>query len=112
MEINLRNMFFYGLVGILPEERVNPQTIEIDLGVRLGDGDGIVDYRELYAIAADVMSAQHIDYLEEIGERIAQRAIDLSDRIRLVRVAVRKPKVALGGPLDYAEVVVTRHADD
>jgi dihydroneopterin aldolase len=105
-------MSFVRLVGILPGERVQPQRIEIDLGVRLTDGDGIVDYRELYAIVSDVMSAEHIDYLEEIGDRIADRVVALSTRIRSARVAVRKPGVSLGGPLDYAEVVVTRNADD
>ena len=112
MEINLQNMYFHRLVGILPEEHVKAQPIEIDLNVRLRDGDGIVDYRELYGIVADVMSAEHIDYLEEIGDRIARRVVDLDDRIRFARVAVRKPRVSLAGPLDYAEVVVTRDADD
>jgi len=112
VEINLQNMFFYGLVGILPEERVKPQPIEIDLGIRITDDNGIVDYRRLYAIVAEVMSAEHIDYLEEIADRVVRRVIDLDERIRFARVAVRKPRVSLGGPLDYAEVVVTRNADD
>jgi dihydroneopterin aldolase len=107
-QITLRAMRFHALVGILPQERTTPQPIEVDLTVDLSDGEGIVDYRALYAAAADVFGAGHIDYLEEIGSRIADNALAHSARIRRARVAVRKPHVALGGPLAFAEVVVER----
>ena len=107
-QITLRAMRFHALVGILPQERATPQPIEVDVTVDVDDGDGIVDYRALYAAAADVFAAGHIDYLEQIGERIAVGALDHSARIRRARVAVRKPHVALGGPLAYAEVVIER----
>src|SRR5262245_864377 len=104
-------MRFHALVGILPHERMTPQPIEIDLRVRVADGDGVVDYRPLYPAASDVIEHGHIDFLEEIGDRIAARALAVHERVRAVRVAVRKPHVALGGPLAYAEVVVERAAD-
>jgi dihydroneopterin aldolase len=68
-----------------------------------------VDYRKLYELAATVVANGPTDYLEDIGDRIARGALD--ERVRKARVAVRKPHVALGGPLDYAEVVVERSAD-
>jgi dihydroneopterin aldolase len=110
-EINLKGLYFFALVGILPLEREQPQRIEIDISVALGDGDDIVDYRALYAAASDVMHSGHIDYLEQIGERVARGVLAHSRRILVARVAVRKPTVSLGGPLDYAEVVVTLAAD-
>jgi dihydroneopterin aldolase len=110
-EIHLKGLYFFSLVGILPEERERPQRIEIDLSVVLDDGDDIVDYRALYSAASDVMHSGHIDYLEQIGERVARSALAHSRRIRVARVAVRKPQVSLGGPLDYAEVIVTLAAD-
>lgn len=110
LEITLRAMRFHARVGILPHERTTSQPIEIDLRVGVADGDGIVDYRALYAAAADVIAAAPIDYLEEIGDRVARGALAVSPRVRSARVAVRKPHVALGGPLAYAEVVVERAA--
>jgi len=110
-EITLRAMRFHTLVGILPHERELAQPIEVDLTVRVHDGEGVIDYRVLYEIAADVLSAGPIDFLEQIGDRIAQGALAHSPRVRHARVAVRKPHVPLGGPLDYAEVVVERAAD-
>jgi len=107
-EITLRAMRFHALVGILPHEREHPQPIEIDLEVAVVDGDGVVDYRRLYEAASGVVAAGHIDFLEDIAERVAASALAVSDRVTRARVAVRKPHVALGGPLAYAEVRIER----
>src|SRR3954470_22844205 len=104
-------MRFHALVGILPHERAAAQPVEEDLTVDLADGADIVDYRRLYDAASRVFAAGHIEYLEEIGDRIAGGALACSARISRARVAVRKPHVALGGPLAYAEVVVERRAN-
>ncbi|HTE45476.1 MAG TPA: dihydroneopterin aldolase [Gemmatimonadaceae bacterium] len=117
-EIRLLAMRFQTLIGILPHERTLAQPIEIDLAVDVTDGadgadtDAIVDYRALYDIAAAVACPGPTDFLEEIGDRIASDALAYSARVRSARVAVRKMNVALPGPLAYAEVVVTRTADD
>lgn len=110
-EISLRGMRFHALVGVVPHERTTPQPIEVDLVARLGGGEGVVDYRGLYDIVAETLSAGHIEYLEQIGDRIAVRVLAFSPRVRGVRVAVRKPHVALPGPLMCAEVVTERLAD-
>jgi dihydroneopterin aldolase len=110
-EITLHGMRFHALVGIVAHERTTPQPIEIDLQVRLDDGDVPLDYRALYLIVADTLAAGHIDFLEQIGDRIARRVFAEHGRARSVRIAVRKPHVALPGPLDFAEVVTERSAD-
>ena len=107
-EINLKAMRFHALVGILPDERTNAQPIEIDLSVVVGDGDAVVDYRHLYDATAAVIGAGHIDFLEDIADRVVSGVFAMSDRVSRARVAVRKPHVALGGPLAYAEVRVDR----
>ena len=108
-EITLRAMRFHALVGILPHERELAQPIEVDVTARLAEeGDGIVDYRRMYEATAAVFSAGPIDFLEEIAERVASALFADHQRIAAVRVAVRKPHVALGGPLAYAEVTVDR----
>jgi dihydroneopterin aldolase len=111
-EITLSGMRFHALVGILPHEHANAQPIEVDLTVTLGDGEAVVDYRALYDLTAAVMHAGHIDYLEQIGERVARGALAHSARVRSATVAVRKPHVGLGGPLEFAEVRVEVAADD
>jgi len=106
--ISLVGMRFHVRVGILPHERVHPQPLEIDLSVtRSPDATDVLDYRALYQLTAEHVSRDPLDYLEEVATQIADGAMALSGVSR-ARVAVRKPHVALDGPLAYAEIVVER----
>ena len=109
-------MRFHALVGILPHERELPQPLEVDLTVwlttavdRREPAAPIVDYRELYDRVARVIGEQPLRHLEDIAATVADLALGM-DRVAEARVAVRKPNVALPGPLDYAEVVLHRTA--
>ena len=107
--ISLQGMRFHALIGILPHEREVPQPVEIDLTVwrdRSG-ATALVDYRLLYDIAASGLAPGHGPYLEDVADHVAQAALAVNG-VDGVRVAVRKPHVALPGPLEYAEVVVER----
>jgi dihydroneopterin aldolase len=106
--ITLAGMRFHVRVGILPHERELAQPLEIDLTVQRAQGiAAVLDYRELYAIVRDVVGAEPLDFLETIGANIATSVLALPGTSS-VRVAVRKPHVALGGPLAFAEIVVER----
>ena len=108
MVISLVGMRFHVRVGILPHERDLAQPLEIDLSVtRAPDARGVLDYRTLYAIAAEHVKREPLEYLEGLGDAIADEAATL-DGVVHVRVAVRKPHVMLDGPLSYAEIVVER----
>lgn len=105
--ITLRGMRFHEIVGILPHERELPQPLEVDVTAWVPPGPGAsLDYRELYAIAAEQAGAGH-RYLEEMAGAIADAVLALPPVAR-VAVAVRKPHVSLPGPLDHAEVRVER----
>ena len=108
--ITLAGMRFHVRVGVLPHERELAQPLELNLTVHLTPGtDGVLDYRDLYAIVRDVVGAEPLDYLEAVGAAILTRVLALPGAAD-ARVAVRKPHVALGGPLAYAEVVVEQGA--
>lgn len=110
-QINLRGMRFHALIGILPHEREIKQPLEVDLCVEVATVcDDLLDYRLLYEAASAVVGAGHIDYIEQVADGIAAKALAISKRIRSVQVRVRKPHVPLPGPLDCAEVVVNRNA--
>ena len=120
-------MRFHAAVGILPHESTVPQPLEIDLtvwrraagagmpGARPGSGTGairpVVDYRELYALAASAVAGGPIDYLEDVAEQLARRVLAV-DGVQRTRIAVRKPHVALPGPLAHAEIVIERERHD
>lgn len=106
-------MRFHTLIGILPHEAEVPQPVEIDLTVwrdrvAAGSERGLaVDYRGLYQIALDAVAPGHGPHLEDLADAVAVNALGVKGVDR-VRVAVRKPHVALPGPLAYAEVVLER----
>jgi dihydroneopterin aldolase len=111
--VTLKAMRFHARIGVLPHEAEIAQSIEVDAslwvrrsGARLSPKD-IVDYRRVYDMVADVVTTGHISFLEEVGELIAERALKLP-LVDRVRIAVRKPNVALPGPLAYAEVALER----
>ena len=105
--ITLHGMRFHARVGILPHERELAQPLEIDLTVWLAAGGEVVDYRGLYDDAASVVAEGRLEYLEAIADAVARRAL-ARPRVVRAQVAVRKPHVALAGPLAYAEVAVDR----
>jgi dihydroneopterin aldolase len=108
IEITLRNMRFHVRVGVLPHEAEFAQPLEIDLTVwtaPAAQGQIGVDYRDLHTVASDVVSRGPLLYLETIAQRIVAGALERPNVIG-ARAAVRKPHVALPGPLDHAEVVV------
>jgi dihydroneopterin aldolase len=112
--ITLRAMRFHLRVGILPHEREHAQPIEIDVTVwrsRQGaaNAETVLDYRRLYDLTALVVGLEP-RYLEEIGDEIADQVMH-GFGAQQVRVAVRKPNVALPGPLAHAEVVIERRRD-
>jgi dihydroneopterin aldolase len=104
--ISLRGMRFHALIGVLPHEREHPQPLEVDLSAWIS-GSEILDYRALYDDVRAAVAAQPLRYLEDVAQAIATRALG-HPAVERVRVAVRKPHVALGGPLDHAEVSITR----
>lgn len=113
--VTLKAMRFHARIGVLPHEAEIAQSIEVDasLWVRREpdrnhiSAKDIIDYRRVYDLVTDVVTTGHINFLEEVGERIAERALQLP-LVERVRIAVRKPNVALPGPLAYAEVALER----
>ncbi len=107
--VSLTGMRFHARVGILAHERELPQPLEIDVDAWHAADDAVLDYRALYDVAAGVVADDALLYLEDVASRVADGALAL-DRVSRVRVAVRKPHVALPGPLAHAGVVLERDA--
>ena len=85
-------------IGIHPHERENKQTIwlTIDAGVledsatpeAIGD---VVCYEDMCRIAAALASDGHIDLVETLAERIADRLME-DPRLVQIRVQIEKPQ--------------------
>ena len=111
--VALKGMRFHTRVGVLPHEAELPQPVEVDVSVAVDrelKPPRVLDYVSLYAAVAEVMSARHIAYLEEAAERVALAALRL-DGVVSATISIRKPHVPLPGPVEFAEVTITRGRD-
>ncbi len=109
LAVTLAGLRFHARVGILPHEREIAQPLELDVTAWPSAPAVVFDYRALYAAAAGAVAAEPLAYLEEVAGDVADRVLAGGSAAR-VRVAVRKPHVAMPGPLAYAEVVLEREA--
>jgi dihydroneopterin aldolase len=114
--VTLASMGFHTRIGVLPHEAEIAQSIEVDVSVwvaRSGvshGGEGVLDYRRLYDIVAAIIANGHIRYLEDLADSVASHTLEI-EGVSRVMVKVRKPHVALPGPLRHAEVSLDRRRE-
>ncbi len=117
--IVLRNMQFSGRHGYYEHELENPQPFEVDVELVLNlqpagvddDLEKTIDYGRVYAIARQIVESTSFRLLEGIAEAISHEILAAFE-VTEVGVRVRKPKVQLGGPLDYAAVEIWRRRSE
>jgi dihydroneopterin aldolase len=117
--IVLRNMQFTGRHGYYEHELETPQPFEVDIELVLNlqpagvddDLEKTIDYGRVYAIVRQIVESTSFRLLEGIAEAISQEILSAFE-VTEVGVRVRKPKVQLGGPLDYAAVEIWRRRSE
>jgi dihydroneopterin aldolase len=111
----LRNIQLQGRHGYYEHELEAPQPFQVDIELLLNlqpagiddDLEKSVDYARVYDVVRQIVESTSYRLLEALAEAISHEL--LSDfPVTEVGVRVRKPKVQLGGPLDYAGVEVWR----
>jgi 7,8-dihydroneopterin aldolase/epimerase/oxygenase len=113
--IELRGLRLSGICGALPEERVRPQPLEVDLDVvadlrpagRSDDLADTVDYAALVAAVEQVVLDGRPVLLERLAERIAE-AVLVDPRVQQVTVSMRKLRPPVPQQLATAGVRITR----
>jgi len=112
--ILLEGMSFHGRHGVRPAERERPQEFKVDIEVdcdlsESGRSDRIedtVDYRQVRAIAQEVIEGESHKLLESLATQMAQRVLQL-ERVGGVTVRIaKKPETML--PIDAAAVRINR----
>ena len=115
--IVLHNVRLDGRHGYFDHERERPQPFEVDIELLLdlqpaGRDDDLeqsVDYARVYAIVREIVESRSYRLLEALAEAISRELL-AAFPVTEVGVRVRKPKVQLGGPLDYAGVEIRRRS--
>jgi 7,8-dihydroneopterin aldolase/epimerase/oxygenase len=113
--IVLQNIRVEGRHGVADAERANAQPFEVDIELHrdlrpAGMTDDLartVDYAAVDGIVRAIVGTESHHLLETIAERISASILAVFDVDEVV-VRVRKPAVALGGPVDFSGVEIHR----
>ena len=99
--LTLTGLRFDANLGILAHEKVAPQPIQVDAEINRGpqplapsDDDimHVLDYRKVRQIIIDECTAVHVNLLESLIGKVAQRLMQLPN-VRGVRIKIAKLEI-------------------
>lgn len=94
MKIDIEALSFEAIIGILEEERLSPQKVEIDISLLYRYADGkFIDYAEVCRLTKEHIVRESYGLLEDalIGiERLLKTKFPNIDRLR---ISIRKPDI-------------------
>ena len=109
-KIKINNMKFFSHIGVLPEEKILGQNLEIDLIVTtnfsysgLDELDETLSYVAFYEKIAEIIEVPRADLIEKLAFDIIQ-AIKENNKVETVEVHVRKLAVPIAGIFDNVEI--------
>jgi dihydroneopterin aldolase len=112
--ILLQGMSFHGRHGVRPAERERPQEFKVDVEVdcdlsepgRTDRIEDTVDYRQIRAIAKEVIEGESQKLLEALAAKIAAGVLELP-KVAEVTVRIAKQPESMQ-PIDAAAIRITR----
>lgn len=103
-------MKFFSHIGVLPEEKILGQNLEIDLIVTtnfsysgLDELDETLSYVAFYESIAEIIEVSRADLIEKLAFDIIQ-AIKQNNKVKTVEVHIRKLAVPIVGIFDNVEI--------
>ena len=112
-KIRINNMKVFTFNGVLPEEKVLGQPLEIDIELSLplekaGETDDVyqtVSYADVYQTVYDLVTTNSYDLIETVVYQIIQ-AIEnqYGEKLTNIKVRVRKYSVPINGIFDNVEI--------
>jgi dihydroneopterin aldolase len=115
-KIQLKNMAFYGYHGAFPEEAALGQRFLVDLtltlditeAARTDSLEDTVDYMQIYVLCRKIVEQDRVKLIEHLANDILDHVLAACSRVDEAAIVVRKPSVALGGPLDYVAIETSK----
>ncbi|KHN46716.1 Dihydroneopterin aldolase [Glycine soja] len=117
-KLTQRGLSFFGFHGALPEERNLGQKFLVDVDAWMdlkaaGKSDHLSDTPMFgLSIAKEILEGSPHILVESVAQKIAVTTLTNHNQISAVRVKVKKPHVAVRGPVDYLGVEIFRRRSD
>jgi dihydroneopterin aldolase len=111
--VELHGLALFGHHGVQEEERRRGQRFLFDLWLDLAEPardriEETVDYRQVAACVHEVSDGMQFRLLESLAAAVADALLERFAALTTARVRVRKPKVRLGAPVEYAAATAER----
>lgn len=108
------------LIGILPEEKLKPQPVELDLSLygsfsrAAGSGElnDTADYSLVYREVMEWMGSTAFDLLETLAEQTSGFILDRFARVQALRLKITKPHALPGAALASYEIFRRREENE
>ena len=118
-KIIINNLHIFAYHGVNEEEKENGQNFYLDIECSadltkacLTDSlDDTVSYAKIIKTVKRVFPAQKDDLIERAARRTADAILDEFDKIREVRVTLKKPEAPINAEFDYVAVEITVKRD-
>lgn len=116
-KIRINNMKFYTFNGVLEEEQVLGQNIEIDIQLETpfdassaeDDLEKTVNYAEVYGLIKNYVENHSFKLMETLAQRLLEEVCEkYKEKLTHVLLRVRKYHVLIAGIFDNIEIEVER----
>ncbi len=94
MKIEIKELRFDAIIGILDFERKTPQQVEIECEIEYDYKDGIfLDYAEIVTLLESTIKEGEFYLLEEALEKLFQKTEESFHQIETIKIKISKPDI-------------------
>ena len=105
MTIYIENLTFYAIIGILPEERITPQKVIVQVELDYEYKKGVfINYATLSQMIEDDVKFHKYDLIEEALLALHAKIKTRFSEISSIKLKISKPTI-----LDHCDVSVSSH---
>ncbi|MBN2725583.1 MAG: dihydroneopterin aldolase [Deltaproteobacteria bacterium] len=118
LTIGLTGIHLEGFVGCLPEERINPVSIELDINMSVAteitdsqDSDKLentLDYRLVLGEMKKTIKSRHFTTIENLSAVLGTNIFRMDSRIIRLKLRLKKLGVLPNGVVPWVETEVER----
>lgn len=118
--IFLKGLSFQTLIGVLDQEKLQPQTVELDvvlqtmplLACQTDHLNQTISYADVFEQIRETVETSRFELVERLAGSVAETLLCSHDRLMAVDVTVRKPQAPLDGTFESAGITITRSRSD
>lgn len=115
-KIIIKDLRLYAYHGVNPEEKIEGQNFVIDmeckadlsLPCKTDNVDDTVSYAQIIKLVRKVFTGEKYDLIEKAAQVVADAVLDNFEKIRSVKVTLKKPEAPMKADFAYVAVEINR----